>query len=278
MVDISFIILTMNSQALIEQCLRTYYRSIAQAGLTAEFIVVDNGSQDRTVETAKNIFLQMPINCSGQIIKLPKNLGTTKSRNLGLKKITGRFCVVCDSDTEFISGDWRKAINYLEENKQVGIITGRLYYEDKTTQQSVKRFPTLGDKLLKLRKTFLKMPESTTDYYGNFDWEQAQEVDTAISAFWLLRKELLDEIGYLDEKIFYAPEDIDFCLRVWKSGKKVVYFPKIEILHKTQRISHAKPLSYIALSHFLALLYYFSKHRYWFSRKTLYAKIQAYSN
>lgn len=278
MVDISFIILTRNSQTLIERCLISYSYSIYQAGLKAEFIVVDNGSQDGTVEKVKRIFLNLPENCVGYIITLPKNIGTTKSRNQGLKKATGYFCVICDSDTEFMNGDWGKAISFLRENKQVGIIAGRMYYEDKTTQQSVKRFPTLGDKLLKLRKTFLKMSESTTDYYNNFDWSKTQEVDTAISAFWLFRKDLLEQIGLLDENIFYAPEDIDFCLRSWKIGKKIVYYPEIEIMHKTQRISHAKPLSYIALSHLCGLFYYFSKHHYLFFRKKLYAKIQAHSN
>ncbi|MFA5014778.1 MAG: glycosyltransferase [Actinomycetota bacterium] len=278
MVDISFIILTRNSQELIERCLNTYSCSIDQAGFKAEFIVIDNASQDKTVEKVNRVFLLMPKSCTGYTIALPKNLGTTKSRNLGLKRATGRFCVICDSDTEFMSGDWRQAISYLEENKSVGIIAGHLYYKDKTTQHSVKRFPTLVDKLLKLRKYFLDMPESATDYYENFDWGKTKEVDTAISAFWLFRKDLLAQIGLLDEKIFYAPEDVDFCLRVWKSGKKIVYYPGLEILHKTQRISYAKPLSYIALSHIWGLFYYFNKHHYWFCRKTLYAKIQANSN
>jgi len=276
MIDISFVILTCNSQAAIGNCVKSYARSIDQAGLQAEFIIVDNGSKDKTLEILnKAVIPSLPASCKAKVIALPKNLGTTKSRNIALRKIAGPFCVICDSDTEFLKGDWEQSLKRLKEDKSAGILAGHLYWGDRSTQHSVKRFPTLGDKLLKLKKTFLRVSESTTDYYADFPWEEIRPVDTAISAFWLFRRELLDEVGFLDEKIFYAPEDLDFCLRVWKARKKVLFYPGIEILHLTQRISHAKPLSPVALSHFFGLLYYFKKHNYWFSRKKIYAQIPA---
>ncbi|MBU1087116.1 MAG: glycosyltransferase, partial [Candidatus Omnitrophica bacterium] len=215
-VDISFVILTWNSQSMIERCVKTFAKSIEQSNIEAEFILVDNGSMDKTVDILTNIVLpNLPECCRGEVIKLSKNMGTTKSRNIALRKINASFCVVCDSDTEFLRGDWRQAINLLKNNESIGILAAHLYYGDNTTQQSVKKFPTLIDKILKLRKPFFRMMESTTDYYKDFTWEKSREVDTAISAFWMFRNDLIDTVGLLDEKIYYSPEDIDFCLRVW---------------------------------------------------------------
>ena len=274
-VDISFVILTWNSQSFIERCVLSYAAAMEKERLRAEFLIVENGSQDKTLDILENtVRPRLPDFCRLEIIKLPGNAGTTKSRNLALRKVAGRFCVVCDSDTEFLRGSWKDALRFLESDPQIGIIAAHLFNEDKTTQQSVRRFPTLPDKLLKLRKTFLAMPESITDHYDGFPWPSSREVDTAISAFWMFRSTLRKEVGLLDENIFYSPEDLDFCLRVWESGKKVMYYPHLEILHKMRRISHANPFSYIAISHLWGLLYYYKKHHYWISRKKLYKRLK----
>ena len=50
-------------------------------------------------------------------------------------------------------------------------------------------------------------------------------MQTAISCCWFMRREVIERVGPLDELIFYAPEDVDYCLRAWKSGLAVVYYP-----------------------------------------------------
>nr|MDA8085749.1 hypothetical protein [Nitrospiraceae bacterium] len=88
------------------------------------------------------------------------------------------------------------------------------------------------------------------------------DVETAISACWFLRRDTFLEIGPLDERIFYAPEDVDYCLRIRKSGKRILYCTDLTVLHHTQQITHKKLLGRHALSHFYGLLYYFAKHSY----------------
>ena len=73
----------------------------------------------------------------------------------------------------------------------------------------------------------------------------------------------------MDERIFYAPEDVDYCLRTWKSGLAVVYYPGYRVLHHTKQVTHKRPLSATAVSHLKGLFYYWCKHRYWFRRRTL---------
>lgn len=89
-------------------------------------------------------------------------------------------------------------------------------------------------------------------------------VDYAISAFWIMKKSVLEEVGLLDEKIFYSPEDVDYCLRIWKSGHAISYIPFVSVVHHTQEISRGFKLNTAFLNHVKGLFYYFTKHRYCF--------------
>ena len=270
--DISFVVLTWNSASDIEACLKSFAEVIGKAKFTAEFLVADNGSNDQTLKILEGLYKEMPFCFQLRIIRLKVNKGTTLSRNLALRRAIGEIVIICDSDTEFISGEIKEALDLLEKDPLIGIIAPRLVYENGAVQPSVKRFPTLGDKLLKLRKIFFGI-KAETDFYGDFPWDSPRSADSAISAFWLFKRELLEMVGYLDEKIFYAPEDLDYCLRVWEAGKKVMYYPDLVIKHKTQQITHKNPFSRHSLSHFWGLLYYFWKHKYLLSRTRLYKRL-----
>ena len=267
--NISFVILTWNSQKDIEQCISSINKHCKADQMEYKIFIVDNGSSKKMLDLLKNIETQEQIEC----IYLDKNYGTTYPRNLALKKVDSEYVCVLDSDTELKSGSLKKLLSEFESRKDVGLIAPRLILENGDIQHSVKKFPTLMEKLLKLKKIFRLGSYHQNDFYENFPFDDIQEVDSAISACWVFPKAILEKVGLLDENIFYAPEDVDFSLRVWKSGYKIIYYPFFEILHKTQQITHRSPFSKIAISHFMGLLYYYRKHSYWFSRKKLYKKL-----
>lgn len=268
--DISFVIITWNSEKYIYQCIRSYIESVHREHLNAEFLIVDNGSKDRTTDIVENdILSKLPADITGRLFRLRKNLGTTISRNIALKAVSGNHIVVCDSDTEFMEGEWKEVFKYLN-NSGVGIIAPQLIYPDGKIQNSVKYFPTLTDKVLKLKKIFFNLKAgSCNDFYEDFPWNSPRSVDTAISACWILKKSLLNQVGLLDEKIYYSPEDIDYCLRVWKTKSSVIYYPSLKLIHHTQQISHRKPFSKQSISHLFGLIYYFKKHHYFFSAEKI---------
>ena len=86
-----------------------------------------------------------------------------------------------------------------------------------------------------------------------------------MSACWMMRKELPTEIGLLDEKIFYAPEDVDYCIRCQKAGYSVQYCYDAEIYHEWQRLSRKKIFSKHNYEHTKGLAYLFRKHSYMIS-------------
>jgi len=94
------------------------------------------------------------------------------------------------------------------------------------------------------------------------DWgrQDTREVDYLIGACQVIRRELFDRVGLLDERIFYGPEDIDFCLRVRRAGWGIQWLHSVRIIHHEQRTTKRNPFSRISLRHYLALVYFFRKH------------------
>ena len=263
MVNLSFILLTWNSEEYISRCLDSFILQCLNEKILWEIIIIDNGSRDTTQKILKKYINAYADKFS--VIFLGKNCGTTISRNKGLSKAKGKFCCILDSDTEFSSGNIKDVLK-ISENQKIGICAPRLFLSNGTVQNSVKKFPTFIDKIKKVPRILLRKSTSITDFYENFPFSEPTCVDSAISACWFFRRSLLSDVGYLDEKIFYSPEDIDFCLRVKQKGYKIIYYPFLSIKHHTQQISHRKPFSLVSIKHFLGLLYYFKKHGGWFFR------------
>jgi len=263
--DISFVILTWNSEKYIEKCLSSIAVSFGRGSLTYEILIVDNGSKDDTITIIKNYKKKLPFEL--KLIILKRNMGTTYPRNLAITMARGLYLCVMDSDVELYPEVIEKLKSNLEKDPSIGLTVPKLLYPSGKLQKSIDEFPTVFRKAY--RYFFLKQLEEKE----NRDYKSSppQYVDYAISAVWFLKKDVMDRIGLLDEKIFYSPEDVDFCLRLWKSGLKILYDPTISAIHHTQEISKGFKLNSAFISHIKGLAYYFFKHRYFF-RKPRYSQ------
>ena len=141
------------------------------------------------------------------------------------------------------------------------MVVPKLVYGNGNFQKSTDDFPTIFTKFR--RYFFLKKIEQDE---GKLSISGNQSVDYAISAFWLLKKEVIANVGLLDENIFYAPEDVDYCLRIWKAGYKIVYVPSCQVVHDAQEISRGLRINKAFWEHLKGLFYYFNKHGYWLKK------------
>ncbi|HOO90785.1 MAG TPA: glycosyltransferase family 2 protein [Syntrophales bacterium] len=258
--DLSFVLLTWNSMRYVENCLNSVIHDVERLTTSFEIHIVDNGSSDGTVSCIESFTKRYPD--SIKPIYLDRNTGTTYSRNLALRIVQGKYILVMDSDVEVPSGAIGGLINSLDRHPEAGIVTPRLIYPSGKLQKSTDVFPTVFTKLY--RYFFLRQIE--TQEAARKRKEVVQEVDYAISAVWAMRSELLHRVGLLDENFFYAPEDVDYCLRVWKAGCKVLYDPTITCIHHTQEISRGFKFNISTWHHIQGLVYYFRKHGYIFFR------------
>ena len=263
--DLSYIVITWNDAGRLPRCLASAALAGAVSGLDYQIVVADNGSSDHTPAVLA-AFGQV-LGPRLEVLNLGRNTGTTFSRNRAVERSRGRLLCVMDSDAELLDLDLGPLLRLLEGLPEVGIVGPAIIMPDGSTYNSAKRLPTLSDKLLKLPGILLRRPTLNRDWYPDFPFRKPRCVDTAIACCWFLRRDTWRRVGPLDERIFYAPEDVDYCLRSWKSGRAVIYYPALKVLHHTRHISHRSPLSRTALSHFRGLLYYLDKHHYWLSRR-----------
>jgi GT2 family glycosyltransferase len=255
-VDLSFAILTWNSARYVERCLASIDAALQKSCFTYEVLVLDNGSKDDTPRLLARLSRS-----NGRIVPYyeQNNLGTTRSRNRLLAAAQGNYVCVMDSDVELSNGVVDTLILLLEKDKSLGIVAPRVVYPSGKWQKSFDRFPTLTDKIHRFFR--LRTIEEREALQAGTTTESFL-VDYVISAFWLMRRELLQNVGLLDERIFYSPEDVDFCLRVWKSGFRILYVPKVSVTHHTQELSRGWKLNRAKFAHVKGLAYYFMKHRY----------------
>lgn len=255
--DISVVILTFNSAKTIERCLESLHASLESLNLEYEVLVVDNGSSDGTLALLER--LQTVFGERLDVNALKDNLGTTVSRNMALRKAGGHHVIVMDSDAYVESDSIIALRNHLLANDTCGMAVPAMTYADGRYQISCDQFPTLWRKCQ--RFFGLKQLED-----GAADKRQPSgPIDYAISAFWMFPRSVMEKVGYLDERIFYSPEDVDYCIRIWQAGYSIHYSDQVSVIHDAQEISRPKGLLGInrfTLSHIKGLFYLFIKHRY----------------
>lgn len=260
---ISAVILSYNSAAYIKDCLEKLQLAYDSFTEPCDIWVVENGSKDNSLEILRELERKYS---NLNVIAETENTGTTVSRNKAIAQSSGQFVLVLDSDA-FVDSDCLSGLlSTLEAHPECGIAVPSLFYPDGRFQLSYDTFPTLPRKLSRL--FFLKSIETTENKI-----EVASDVDYAISALWLVRRAVFETVGLLDENIFYSPEDVDFCLRTWLGGYSIMYQPQANAIHDAQELSRGAKISKFALFHAQGLFYYFRKHGYIFSLRSIRKKI-----
>jgi len=254
--QLSIVILTWNSRQLLADCLAAL--PAATTGLETEVIIVDNGSRDGTAA-----FLAQHPACV--VIRNRRNRGVAAGRNQGLRAARGEFVALLDVDTVPRPGAFPTLVARLGDADDVGIVGPKLVGADGGLQYSCRRFPTAVDKV------FRRLPEQWGRTIARdvelqwWDHAAVRRVDYVIGACQVIRMSALQQVGLLDERIFYGPEDVDLCLRMYRAGWAVEYVPDATIAHLERRVTR-RLFSALTVRHVQGLGYYFWKHRYLLTR------------
>lgn len=246
---ISLVILTCNQRRLTMRCLKSL---TGFTGMGREIVLVDNGSTDGTADEVRRRFPDV------QVLVSKNNLGVAAGRNLGLSVCSGKFLMVLDNDTIASASTIEAMATYLAAHNDVGVLAPCLVSPGGLVQESFKDYPGLG---LKLRNLLRGRRSDGLIERGSLT---VCEPFYVIGAAQMFSRKVYEQAGPYDNRIFYGPEDADFCMAVRAAGKRVVYNPEFVIVHDWQRQTNAKPLSKIGRKHIKALFYFYNKHRRWF--------------
>ena len=210
-----------------------------------DVIVVDNGSTDGSCEILKKNYPYV------KLIENEKNLGVATGYNFGIYQARGEYILLLNNDT-VVDGDLLKElVTVLESNPEIGIVGPTMYYYD-----DPKRIWVGGGGGIYWNKG--KTSLLRTNEIDNGEFDEITEVDYIAGCALLTKRELFEEIGYMDTKYFAYWEETDWCVRACKAGYKVLYVPKAKIWHKIS--STSKKISGFAE-------YHLTRNMFWFMRK-----------
>ncbi len=230
---LSIIILSYNTKDITLKCLRSVYQSL---NTDSEVIVVDNASTDGSKETLADFGHGRD---NFRLIENKKNLGYPAGNNQAIKVAHGQYILLLNSDVIIKELNFDKVLNYLDENKNIGVLTVKVLLNNGQIDPASHRgFPTIWNSFcyfLKLEKLFSRVPFLNKVFCGyHLTWNNLNsihEIDSPNGAFYLTRKDILDKIGGFDEHFFMYGEDLDLSYRIKRLGYKIVYYPHYQVTH-----------------------------------------------
>jgi GT2 family glycosyltransferase len=253
MIDLSICIPTLNAQSLLRDCLNSIQANTHK--ISFEIIVVDNHSEDGTVEMLRAEFPH------GHIIVNDHNAGFTRPTNQALRVTTGRYALLLNNDTVILPNALDDLVQFADAHPEIGIVTPKVLNRDGTLQKQCRRGLATPWELFcyfsGLAARFPKSPRFAGYLVTYLDEDMAQPVAAVSGSCMLVRRAVLDKIGLLDERFFAYQEDTDFCFRARQAGFLVYYYPQAQIIHyASQGGSRVNPYRSIWEWHRSYFLYY----------------------
>ncbi|MEX1033245.1 MAG: glycosyltransferase family 2 protein [Cellvibrionaceae bacterium] len=223
MIDI--VIVNWNAGSQLHECVDSVL--VQEEDVASQVIVVDNGSTDGSVDAIEG-------SRRVEIMRIGENLGFAAACNRGAAMAHAPYLLFLNPDTRLFAGSLAAPLAFMErrENGDVGICGVQLVDEEDQVSRTCARFPTLGrltagalglDKLPGLRGAGLRMT----------DWNHAETraVDQVMGAFFLIRRDLFEELDGFDERFFVYFEEVDLSFRARQTGWRTIYFADAQAFH-----------------------------------------------
>jgi len=250
--DLSIIIVNWNTSGLLNKCLQSLYDFVT--GIDFEIIVVDNGSVDDSIEMVRKIFPDV------QLIANLKNIGFVRANNQAIYSCYGRNLLLLNSDTVILPDSMIKAVQFMDENSNIGISGVKILNSDGSFQASFNPFPTLLREFYILSGLGRWLIRSCFPSYGPQSEKGPQKVNGYVEgACLMVRRAAMDAEGMLDERIFMYAEEVDLCYRFIQVGWEVWYLPQASIIHHGGE-SSKKQQGKMEAELYRSRVYFFHKH------------------
>ena len=213
--SVDVVILTWNDGLLLRHAVSSVLESV---GVEARVVVVDNGSDDG---------LNLPTHPSITVIRNEVNRGVAAGRNQGIQQGNAPYVLLLDSDARLAPDALEAMLTHLVEHRDIAVV-GPVFIGQKPSESGGEA-PTLRTKLDRLRGA-----RSTYVGYETSD-RDAWDVDVVIGACQLIRRSAYDQVNGIDERYFYGPEDVDFCMRLRTVGWRVQQLAAAAVHHPPRR-------------------------------------------
>jgi GT2 family glycosyltransferase len=262
---LSVVIVNYNVKHFIEQCLFSVLK--ASENIACEVFVVDNNSVDGSVTLIKEKFPQV------NLIVNKTNTGFSVANNQALKIATGEYVLLLNPDTVVQEDTFAKILAFMDSHPDAGGLGVKMLDgQGNFAPESKRGLPTpevAFYKMFGFSRFFPKSKRFGKYHLTYLSEDQLSEIDVMSGAFMLIRKTVLDKIGFLDETFFMYGEDIDLSYRIKKAGYKNYYFPDTQIIHYKGESTKRSSLNYVVIF-YKAMAIFSNKHfsgsnAFWFN-------------
>ncbi len=260
---LSVIIVNYKTPDILKLCIRSIIETVKKTDY--EIIVVDLESDYETECEIKSKFTNI------KFIASKENLGYAKSVNLGIKNAKGDYFLILNPDIIAKKDAIDKMLGFVKSQKNIGVLGPRLLNFNGSTQQSAFRF--YSPMTIFLRRTFFGKTKLGKKHLDKFTLKdknilttnEPKTVDWLMGSSLLIPKDALKKVGGMDEIFFMYFEDVDWCLRFWKNGYKVIYFPYAKMYHYHRQSSKKSGIiktlfNKMTKEHIKSSIKYFKKH------------------
>jgi GT2 family glycosyltransferase len=254
--ELSIVIVNWNSTPDLINCFNSIIKNINN--IEYEIIVADNYSDDFDSPTLKKNYPMI------NFIINEKNFGYSKANNQCAKKAKGNYILFLNPDITLTPACAKTMIDFLNENKEAGAVSGKFLNHDGSLQRFYRRFPTVPY-MIGHATCFTKLfPDNkfTQDYEYRIErFENITEVDQPGTSLFMIRHQLFSEIGGFDEQLPIFFNDADLCKRIYDKGYKIYILPEAKAYHLMGASIKKEDPEVIILEGALSLITYLKKHR-----------------
>lgn len=251
---LSVIIVSYKVKFYLEQCLLAVKK--ATAGIESEIYVVDNHSNDGSVEFIAERFPDI------NLISSNHNNGFSHANNIAIRQCSGKYVLLLNPDTIVGERSIKEVLKFMDAHPKAGGVGVKMLNADGSCAKESRRgVPTVATSFYKMTGLCACYPHSQrfAHYYmGHLPWDKSAQIEIISGAFCMLRHSALDKIGLLDEDFFMYGEDVDLSYRLLKGGYENWYVP-VEILHYKGESAHKSSFRYVHVF-YNAMLIFFRKH------------------
>ncbi len=224
---LSVIIVNYNVRDFLHHALTSLQKGLR--GIRHEIFVVDNKSDDGSVEMLRRSFPAV------KVIHNAENVGFARGNNQALESARGKYILLINPDTVVQEDTISTMVRFFEENADVGLAGCKVLNPDGTFQLACRRsFPTPWVAFTKITGLARLFPRSRLFGKYNLTYlspDESYDLDAVSGSFMMLRKQVYDKVGGLDESFFMYGEDLDWCYRIQRSGWKIYYVHSTKIIH-----------------------------------------------
>lgn len=223
MADVSIVFVSYNTAEMTCEAIRLVKASLHT--LSIEVFIVDNASKDDSVARVAAEFPDVHL-ITNQI-----NVGFGRANNQVLPHYTGKYLLLLNTDAFVAPTTIQTTYDFMQANQETGILGVRLLGRDGVLQPSCRYFPAPLNIFLTSTGLFKCLPFVKLVDDMQWDHNAVRQCDWVPGCYYLIRREVIEQVGLFDSRYFLYYEEVDHCYATKKAGWQVTYFPDTSVVH-----------------------------------------------